>query len=284
MTSITDTSRDTSPRLSSFRDVTLPRANIEFESFGTVVPTTTPASQLLALLSHWPLVQQDELYGSVINFASPLVQHTPTDEEILELRAAADLASCISTTSIEASVSETEDSWLRSIYSVLLDPLFQVAFPKGRLLSCSQNLTWLNGQDREGILGDPKPNLAFGLLYAGEKDSPISKRSMSKLRDRLTYSPVSKMNVIYPSVILETKSPEEAIIWAENQLAVGAARALSLLAELSSLSALPHQHCVILIATSGSTLKVFVAYQDLGIEKEVVNLICDPCPPTLLTQ
>lgn len=58
-------------------------------------------------------------------------------------------------------------------------------------------------------------------------------------------------------------------------MVVVAARALALLAELSEMSGVPHQHSIGALASAGSSWKVFVAWQDLDDKKRVVSLVED---------
>lgn len=168
-------------------------------------------------------------------------------------------------------------AWQTLVNIPMLQSLLQATFSTDQALSFTQDSLWDVGQNRFPHLSHPKPGVAFGLAFANEGGSPLSRQLITDLVHvsgiPLTFCP-SMQRLIYPSVvILEAKSAWGLIKVAESQLAVSAARALSLLAELSKLSAVPFQHCVVLIATQGSFWKLFVAYQDLDDRATVVSTI-----------
>lgn len=263
------------PRHPDFRGQTLHKNNnVLFEVYGT--PTPAPASQLIDLLAHWPESASRDIEQSVEPCVPPLDLSAPI-EEGTELQAATDLARQLPTLEVALSEQVNQAKWLNDINAVILGPLKYAARAHIKLLSSSQADMWNQGHSWADSLTNPKPDLAFGLAISDEQSSPLSSKILAALEAsssvRLTYTPVAEDYLIFPSVIHEAKSSKNAIFWAENQLAVGAARALALLGELSTLSGVAFQHCVILIATQGAMWKFFVAYQDEDIHKRLVSIL-----------
>ncbi|PWN31224.1 uncharacterized protein FA14DRAFT_30312 [Meira miltonrushii] len=78
---------------------------------------------------------------------------------------------------------------------------------------------------------------------------------------RITFSPSQMQDIIYPAFIYEAKSDKNPILWAENQVAVGAARALGLLDELAELSGKPYIPYIVAATSAGAQWQFHLAYR-----------------------
>lgn len=271
----TDSSATGSTRVtgSDFYAKRLSPANIEFEELD--YPTPEYVAGVIAFLAHWPRSS---------NTQQPAQASNP---EQTELRNATALAQQVPRGRTAALFAQYKYAWMDLLYKVLLDPLVQAASAFPPELSFSRDLSWTEGPSRAN-LPNPQPDLAFGLALSGDASSPLSKTALQSLNDpsgvQATYSPVARgFSLIYPSFIFEAKSDLGNILIAQNQLAVSAARALAMLNELSSLSRMPFQHCVILAATQGTMWRLHVAYQDLTSPHQIVSTFAVDCTSTLLT-
>lgn len=257
---------------------------VRFEPYGTATPET--ASQLISLLAHWPYVSPDDLMIGDQDFVTPFSPDVPSDQELAELRVAADLARTVGSARIEMCSDVEEAIWQSIVNLPMLQPFLGSSFNPGDPLVFAQDALWTAGHDRFPYLSNPKPDVSFGLAFANEDGSPLSSSFIKGLVDMsgipLTYCPTTRQ-MLYPSIIVEAKSSWQPMKHAENQLALSATRALTLLAELSKLSEVPFQHCVVLVATQGSFWRLFVAYQDLDARGTVVSIIATPFDLALLT-
>lgn len=190
------------------------------------------------------------------------------DHQREEIRSAIALARLIDEEAVEQCSLEHEREWMREVNEVVLRVLI-----KGKLsreLSVNSDYLWTEGRhlmrQSSEALHDPKPDFAFGLrstdavteVNSSHLSTSILNRLQDSARVRLTYSPSQRRDIVYPAIIYEGKSDTNPIVWAENQVAVGAARALGILQELSDLSGIPTHHVVIAIASSGSEWRFYV--------------------------
>lgn len=223
-----------------------------------------PASELIAYLSHWSW-----RYNGIDEVA--INESSLGEDEKLELKVAVASAKAVDRKVIHRCSCRNKARWMRLVNNVVLSTFFEAE--EQELLSISERLLWTEGEPTESFPGvhNPRPDFAFGLT-----DSPSNSITSSQLFAldtapgiRLEYSPCREDFVIYPSVVYEAVSDMGVLLSAENKAAVGAARALTLLSELSRLSEVPHQHCVVAITSAGDQWKVHVAYQADG---DVVSL------------
>lgn len=78
-------------------------------------------------------------------------------------------------------------------------------------------------------------------------------------------------DICHSCLVYEAKSDKNPILWAENIVAVGAARALALFSELADLSAMSLSPCIVAPNSAGSQMHVHLAY--IGQDFKVVGHI-----------
>lgn len=253
-----------------YRIFTLESAQIFFEAFSKTIAEPAPASELFTWLTFWPDIAIDERTGE---FSAPRTGSLSA-AETAEIEAAVRMAERLPSSEIESHRLAHEGVWMRKINWVLLADLASG-------LGINENYTWLEGRDlrpNPATLSDPKPDAAFGLKpsKADQSDDPLSKSVLLALRNSprlsLTYSPSDMGDIVYPAVVHEAQSLMGNLLWAENKVANGVTRCLSLLAELSRCSGVPHQHCTVGLVSAGSQWKFYVAYQDLTEDEKVVSI------------
>lgn len=258
---------------SDFRAKTLSQAKIRFEDYGFSTPEHI--SQLIAMLTHWPRRTEQQHEASATTLTLPI----PRDEEI-ELQRAADLAEKVNKETILDFVMHPKPNWFSEINTVLLGPLRSAAWPHLGQLSLCQRDAWTQTTSQVDCLPNPAPDFAIGLARELDQDSPLSEEGLQLLDDsgiELAYSALDENFFIYPAFIHEARCPSGSLFHAENQLAVSAARALAMLNELSSLSRMPFQHCVVLAAAQGSMWQLYVAYQEVGASRRIVSIFAVNC-------
>lgn len=183
-----------------------------------------------------------------------------------------------------------ERRWMMKVNEPVLQ-LFEDGVSEG-LLSVNSDYEWANGRDlmhdRRDELNNPKPDMAYGLAAAVKDKSPNradwDPLSISVLEElacdpaiRLIYSPSEREDIIFPALIYEAKSDSNPILWAENQAAVGAARALAILEDLRRVSGLGEESArptVVCLASAGPLWRVFIAMSEgaRGLESsEIVS-------------
>lgn len=275
------TGTDTSYGKPNFRADLLYLADIHFDSANADLPTS--AAQLVASLAYWPF-PQDPLGEDPEFDAAPATVVVATEEDVKELKAAGNLARRVTTTKIQEYTLQAESKWVSQINLRLLKPL--VDAEEAHLLTFQQDASWDRGL-RVLSLSNPKPDVVFGLHTSTESGSPLHPEFLNSLRVgsgiRLLHSPVDGLQLVYPSVIHEAKANLGSLFFAENQLAVTAAIALALLDDLSTMSGVPFQHCVILLASQGPLWSIHLAYQDTDVKKSIVSFVFENCLSTRLT-
>lgn len=214
-------------------------------------------------LSLWPEKLND--CTTLKQIHEKVSSHLPEEQE--DLRSAINSSLQIDETSIEFCMFEHEREWMREVNEVALRDL--IKGKSRRQLTSTSDYLWTQGRQLMGMssetLHDPKPDFAFGLRpYEGSAQTePLSKNVLNILHDSprfgLTFSPSQKQDIVYPGIIYEGKSDTSPIVWAENLVAVGVARALALLQELNTLSGMWRQHCVLAITSAGPEWKFHIA-------------------------
>jgi len=149
---------------------------------------------------------------------------------------------------------------------------------RARLLSSTEDYLWADGRDLVSghsaeALNDPKPDIALGLhlldsstLTLSDRNTwpALSRKALETMRNyspfSLTYSPSERRDIVYPAVIYEAKSDSNPILWAENQAAVGVARALGLLSDLARLAESAEVPPVIAITSAGSAWQMHLGF------------------------
>lgn len=121
-------------------------------------------------------------------------------------------------------------------------------------LTLTLETTWPRGPRRARLV-NPAPDMAFGIGF--EETGPLSMAVLDGLYAEpginLLYSPLlEKEYIVFPAVVYEVKSDRLTI---ENHMAVGVAKALDLLAELSKLSRVPFQHSIVALVSSDFLLE-----------------------------
>lgn len=243
-----------------FRTTVLAAASIEIEGFNAEVPPN--ASNLIALLSHWPVGYTFDETSNILDFLAEDEQH--------ELSAALDSARLVELEDFRSCRGKSDADWMHSVNLKVLGAL--VAARRSKQLSAARGCAWRQDPNPQD-LHNPKPDYSFGLGLEGTPS--LTLRDVTQIhtspRTRVDYSTVDS-RLIFPCLVYESQSDLHPITWAEHRAAAGAARALALLADLSEQSELAYQHCVVAVVSTGSCWRVFVAYQDLHGEKEVVSM------------
>lgn len=254
-----------------FRDWTLKPAHVEFVDFEAVSPA--PTSALIAHLAHFPYLpilseKHDEQNARLLSSANL------STEEIDEVSAAILYARKVPTRTFRGLRYSNESKWQVAVNHIMLEAL--ICDSARDQLQFHANERWNQGLERTATLPEASPDIAVGLAFADVNDDPLDILVLDSLSNasgiRLVYSPSEQDALIYPSVVYKAKSTIPLLHDAENEVAVGATRALALLDELTCLSEVPHQHCVVLLASAGELWKVYVAYQDSDVNKTIVSL------------
>lgn len=192
-------------------------------------------------------------------------------EEEAEIKETLTFAKELRSEDIDFCQLQHERVWMRSVNEVALQSL--ISARTSMQLSSTEDYLWTEGRhlcNSSGeALHDPKPDFAFGLCPPNLPRSTsliFTQETLDILKDSskisLTYSPSQMEDIVYPAIIYEAKSDKNPIVWAENQVAVGAARALGLLRELAHLSESTYRHSVLAIVSAGQEWKFYVAYDD----------------------
>lgn len=266
--------------LHSFREKLL-RAKIDFDDHLHRLTPPPHVSELIAFLIHWPLEM-------VISESESSLDHEDslTEDERHDIQAAIDSARLVSNTDINSCRGRNKAPWMRLVNNALLNPLFEAE--RQELLSSGEQLEWTEGGiNNPGYgLDNPRPDCAFGLAASwSEESDPLSLYNLFRMGKavgtQLAFSPSLLEWIVFPAVIYEAGDSRTCSMALENKAAVGAARALSLLEELSRLSEVPYQHCVVVVISSGSSWDFHVAYRE---EDYVVSLtseaqLSDPANP-----
>lgn len=251
----------------SFRIHSLQQANIIFQSYDDECPR-----EILALrtnLSEWPselrvCTKFDEMEQVAISKA---------EGDTTQVHTAVARARQITDRTLDRCSLQHERVWMRSVNERVLHDLIHAV--SSDELSSTEDYLWTEGRHLMGpnaeTLHDPKPDFAFGLAAAIEHE-PGRKSTecldwdflnFLKLSSsyRITFSPSQMQDIIYPAFVYEAKSDKNPIIWAENQVAVGAARALGLLDELAELSGKPYIPCIVAATSAGAQWQFHLAYR-----------------------
>lgn len=166
-----------------------------------------------------------------------------------------------------------ERVWMREIN----EPTLSIYFKARRegIVSTTEDFIWKEGKELASLtssvtLSDPKPDVAIGLKPAkNDADSSAERLSITmdtlemlreSTRVGLIYSPSHRRDIVYPAIIYEAKSDSNPILWAENQVAIGASRALGLLADLSRSSNWATVPPVFALTSAGSLWQVHIAF------------------------
>lgn len=181
---------------------------------------------------------------------------------------------------IESCSLQHERVWMREVNEPILTCFFNAR--RARLVSSNEDYLWTCGRELTSghsseSLNDPKPDVAIGLhaidsstLVIPDRHAwnPLSTKALETLRAYppffLTYSPSERRDLIYPAIIYEAKSDSNPILWAENQAAVGVARALGLLSELARMAESTSIPPVFAITSAGSTWQLHIAFVALN--------------------
>jgi len=254
----------------SFRLRTLRRAEIGFGTLESECPEEI--STFRAQLAHWP-----DAFHSMTKFEEMSDgAQTLTPQYRDEVAKAVNMAQCIADHTISNCTLQHERVWMRSVNEPALQDLINET-GLGRL-SSTEDYLWTEGRHLMGFnaesLHDPKPDFAFGLhaeTNSGGRSpkawEPLSERVLDLLHQSsscsLTFSPSQMQDIVYPALIFEAKSDKNSIVWAENQVAVGATRALALLSELLDLAELPALPYILAVTSAGPQWQFHLAYKTL---------------------
>lgn len=250
---------------SEFRETRLAEANVWFEPYQSLTPS--PAADLIALLSHWPWPHP------TMDEEEPLSPSCLSEEDAVEMRAAIKDAQNVPTNRIDNLCLENASKWNSEVNWKLLRqhmPLFGGPF-RDQL-----GAKWTEGNSLcDGNLFQTKPDFCCGLASEASEalaeDILLTLSSAPDIKLVSSPFPLYQRKAIYPSVIQKGCSNTSSILRAENVAAVGVARALGLLAQLSEKSKVPYQHCVLAIASAGSRWSLYVAYRTLDNRPVVVS-------------
>jgi len=182
----------------------------------------------------------------------------------------------INGTVVESCSLQHERVWMRRVNEPTLAVFFDAV--QARQLSSTEDYLWTEGRELvrsqcAEALYDPKPDVAIGLqpldsstLFISDRQTwpALSEKALYAMGQysplSLIYSPSQRFDVIYPAIIYEAKSDSNPILWAENQAAVGVARTLGLLEDLSRLAQSPTIPPVIAITSAGPMWQVHIAF------------------------
>ncbi|PWN31358.1 uncharacterized protein FA14DRAFT_96448 [Meira miltonrushii] len=251
----------------SFRVHSLQQASITFQSYDDECP-----GEILALrtnLSRWPSALRvcthfDEIEQVAISTAGG---------DSTQICSAVARARQITDRSLDRCSLQHERVWMRSVNERVLHDLIHAV--SSDELSSTEDYLWTEGRHLMGpnaeSLHDPKPDFAFGLAAVIEHKTGYNNTdcldwdlmNLMKLSSsyRITFSPSQMQDIIYPAFVYEAKSDKNPIVWAENQVAVGAARALGLLDELAELSGKPYIPCIVAATSAGAQWQFHLAYR-----------------------
>ncbi|PWN86696.1 hypothetical protein FA10DRAFT_270064 [Acaromyces ingoldii] len=260
----------------SFRIKSLKRAGILF------TPSGAPCPEEIAVVRD-VLISCPRQLRACNNIAEvetlvPQLEQPHADD----FRRAVKSAKSLPNSKIDECALQHERVWMRVVNEVILHELIDAK--SARELTSTEDYLWTEGRhlivSSAESLHDPKPDFAFGIApknasQAEDKDDntvtfddtmlDALHRSVSSA---LTYSPSQMQDICYPCIVYEAKSDKNPILWAENQVAVGAARALALLSELAELSAMSFTPCIVALTSAGSQWNMHLAY--VGQDSEVI--------------
>lgn len=253
----------------SFRENDLTSAGVFFKSRTFACPSHLAEwrDALCSIPAIFKGLDKREEYASAL-------EQLDGDEQMLYHRA---LEKCtvLEDATIDDCALRHEREWMREVSEPVLSVFLQAK--RERRIASTEDYTWTLGQELTNIhsaetLYDPKPDYAFGIrpLQCRERnleDLPaLSKKALEALRTSsvfsLQYSPSQRREIAFPAIVYEAKSDSNPILWAENQAAVGAARALGILAELARLSDASEMVHVVTITSAGSKWQFHMAFHD----------------------
>jgi hypothetical protein len=136
-----------------------------------------------------------------------------------------------------------------------------------------ENISWRQGRrfdaqvgpssdsDTDQGLSTPMPDLMYGLAVSMTQKHIISEAPVLSNRCGIQSSPTQdRQDLAFPCVIFEAKSDSGSLLAAENQAALAAAKALSMLETLKVVAGASYRLPTFVICTQGSIYEVFVAF------------------------